>query len=213
MKQKLLAVLSALMLAGCSLVGERSGYEAPAYEVVERLGDTVEVRRYGPRLVADAAVPEAEAKGGANRAFRLLFAYISGENRAGDEVAMTVPVAMASGKGEAIAMTVPVEQAAPAARGTRMRFFFPARYTRETAPQPLDERVTIAEVPGETVMVLRYSGFNGPEKKARQAEELGRLIAGSRWQPAGPPVFLAYDPPWTLPLFRRHEVLRPVVPR
>ncbi len=213
MAQKLLAALSSLMLAGCSLVGERSGYEEPPYEVIERIGDDVEVRRYEPRLVADVTVPESEAEGGGSAAFRILFDYISGKNRAEDKVAMTVPVAVADA-GEEIAMTVPVEQGSAAeTQGTRMRFFFPARYTAETAPAPLDERITIAEVPGQTLMVLRYSGFNGEAKKARQTARLDRLIAGSGWAAAGPPAFMAYDPPWTLPPFRRHEVARPVVAR
>jgi hypothetical protein len=56
-------------------------YEEPHYDVIDRIEDRVEIRRYVPSLAAevDLAVP-----GGAGRseAFKLLFAYIAGANRA-----------------------------------------------------------------------------------------------------------------------------------
>lgn len=215
MLKRILLSLSPLLLAGCSLVGERSGYEEPPYAVVERVDEAVEVREYGPRLVADVAMPAVGGKDGGNSAFRVLFAYITGENQAKGMVAMTVPVEMSaqgetSRQGETISMTVPVEQAGDAAR---MRFFFPSAYTLETAPAPLNPRITISEVAGQTVIVRRYSGFNGDAAKERETAALDEALAKSAWVSAGPPVFLSYDPPWTLPPFRRHEVAREVVRR
>lgn len=209
MLKRILLSLSPLLLAGCSLVGERSGYEEPPYAVVERVDEAVEVREYGPRLVADVAMPAAGGKEGGNSTFRVLFAYITGENQAKGKVAMTVPVET-SGQGETISMTVPVEQAGDA---TRMRFFFPSAYTLETAPVPLNQRITISEVAGQTLIVRRYSGFNGHAAKGRETAALDEALAKSAWVSAGPPVFLSYDPPWTLPPFRRHEVAREVVRR
>ena len=48
------------LLAGCSVLGIRSGYEQPAYEVVEELEGGVEVRRYGTRLAAETTVEAAD---------------------------------------------------------------------------------------------------------------------------------------------------------
>ena len=196
MLKKALLLLSPLVLAGCSLVGDRSSYEEPPYQVVERMGGQVEVRRYGPRLVADVTMTAAESDQSGNSAFRVLFRYISGENKARGKVSMTVPV----------------EQGA-AGDAMRMRFFFPNSYTMATAPEPLDPRIAIAEVPGQTVMVRRYSGFNGQAAKAEETAALDAVLAKSAYAPVGPPVFLSYDPPWTLPPFRRHEVAREVVAR
>ena len=217
MLKRILLSLSPLLLAGCSLVGERSGYEEPTYAVVEQIDEELEVRQYGPRLVADVAMPAAGGKDGGNSAFRVLFAYITGENQAKGKVAMTVPVEMSAqgempGQGETISMTVPVEQAG-AGDATRMRFFFPSTYTLATAPVPLNQRITIFEVAGQTLIVRRYSGFNGDAAKGRETAALDEALAKSAWVSAGPPVFLSYDPPWTLPPFRRHEVAREVVRR
>ena len=41
------SLIGSALLAGCSVVGVRTGTEQPKYEVVERLNDGVEVRRYG----------------------------------------------------------------------------------------------------------------------------------------------------------------------
>ena len=77
----LVMALSSIVLAGCSVFGDRSSYEAPAYTVVETLGPDSEVRSYAPRLAAEATVESAEPGDARNDAFKLLFDYISGENR------------------------------------------------------------------------------------------------------------------------------------
>jgi len=73
------------------------------------------------------------------------------------------------------------------------------RYTRETLPQPNNPAVQIVEVPGETTAVLRFSNSRSAEAIAKQT----RAVAGTA-------VTLLYDPPWTLPFFRRNEVAVPV---
>jgi hypothetical protein len=85
-------------------------YEEPRYDVINRVGDRVEIRRYGSRLAAEVDLAVA-GEAGRSEAFKLLFAYIAGANRASvsgnDRIAMTVPVEV-SGK-ERLAMTAPVQ--------------------------------------------------------------------------------------------------------
>lgn len=214
MRRTLATLVTSLALTGCSVVGIRSGTEEPRFEVVARLEGGVEVRRYGPRLVAETVVPgqnDGEARGAA---FRVLAGYIFGGNRGGAEIAMTAPVEV---DGSRIAMTAPVETA-PAATaageaGLVMRFTMPAGYTRATLPEPEDPRVRIVEVPEETVAVLGFTGSTAAAAMAAQEERLGAVLAGSPWQATGPAVALFYDPPWTLPFRRRNEVAVPVVPK
>ena len=178
-------------------------YEEPHYDVIDRIGDRVEIRRYVPPLAAevDLAVP-----GGAGRseAFKLLFAYIAGANRASvsgnDRIAMTVPVE-ASGK-ERLAMTVPV-QTSETSGALKMRFFLPAKYSRENAPKPLNPRVRLVTTSDETIAILRFSG-SGNDFSGRQTELIASLV-GSRWKPSGEPCVLNYDAPFTLPFLRRNE--------
>jgi hypothetical protein len=88
----LLSAAGFVLLSGCSVVGVRSGYEQPAYTVVARVGENVEIRRYASRVAAEATVSASGPETGRSEAFRVLFDYISGANQGRSEVAMTTPV-------------------------------------------------------------------------------------------------------------------------
>jgi hypothetical protein len=178
-------------------------YEEPRYEVIARISDRVEIRRYGPRVAAEVEWP-AVGKAGRDQAFRMLFAYIAGANKSSASenarIGMTVPVEVRDK--ERIAMTAPV-QASEAIGAMRMQFFLPAKYTQDSAPTPLDGRVKLITVPGDTIATLRFSG-SGSDFAARQSELIA-ILTGSQWQPTGAPYALSYDAPFTLPFLRRNE--------
>ena len=54
---------------------------------------------------------------------------------------------------------------------------------------------------------LRY------QRLPRWQAALVDALDGTDWVAAGPPVGWFYDPPWTIPFFRRNEVAVPVAPR
>ncbi|ACF02611.1 SOUL heme-binding protein [Rhodopseudomonas palustris TIE-1] len=185
-------------------------YEEPAYSVLDRPSDIIEIRRYAPRVAAEV---DLERRGNADgQAFTLLFNYIAGANRGGsgasERVAMTVPVDVA--RPAKIAMTAPVETATQD-RMTRMRFFLPATFTAETAPKPSDERVQIVTVPEQTIATLRFSG-TGRDLRERE-QQLITALANTPWQPVGAPYGLFYDAPFTLPFVRRNEAAVEVAKR
>ncbi len=191
----------------CGVFGLRL-YEEPRYQVIDRIGAGVEIRRYAPRLAAEVDLPLAGQEG-RDRAFRVLFAYIAGDNRASAQpsrIAMTVPVQVINES--PIAMTVPVQTATKPDR-VRMRFFLPASYTLASAPTPTDSRVGLKQIADEIVAVLRFSG-SGRDVAQRQSELIASL-QGSRWQPAGKPYALFYDAPFTVPFLRRNEAAVAVV--
>ncbi len=208
---RLLALLSLVALTGCSVFGIRSEYNQPDYTVTERITDDFEVRRYSERLAAEASVAADATDDGRNAAFRLLFAYISGENTTSDKVAMTVPVEM-SDPAAAIEMTVPVETSTDQS-GTTMRFFLPGAYIRETAPAPTNERVKIVTTPAQTMAVLQFTGSTERSAVAEKTDDLLKRLETSSWRPVAAPVSYFYDPPWTLPFLRRNEVAVAVEPR
>lgn len=194
----------AVLLAGCSVFGVRSGYEQPPYEVVGTISDDVEIRRYGARTAAQVVLDGDDAQASDNGAFRILAGYIFGGNRGQQSIDMTSPVAVA--EGEEIAMTAPVETSQGAGGRYAMRFFLPAAYSVENAPAPDDPRVEIVEVPPTTVAAIRFTGLAGDETTAERRRDLLDSLDGSDWQAVGSPVSLFYDPPWTLPFLRRNEV-------
>lgn len=206
MKQISILFVCSLLIAGCSVFGNRSGYEQPGYKVVESLGESTEVRAYEPRVAAEARVENEDLDEGRDAAFRLLFDYITGSNRTDAKIAMTVPVESAD-TSEKIAMTAPVESSRTGDNRVYMRFFLPAKYDRETAPKPLDPRITIVDVPVQTVAVLRFSGVGGEDSVAAKKRELLHSLKSTAWRPLSDAVVYFYDPPWTLPFFRRNEVV------
>jgi hypothetical protein len=201
----LIAAIGVVATAACSVVGVRDTPE-PEYDVVERLGEDVEIRRYAPRVAAEARMG---AGGSRNAAFGLLFDYISGANRPAEKIAMTAPVATDEAEGAEIAMTAPVAE--DRRDGYAMRFFLPRRYdSAAAAPQPTDSRVRLVEAPEQIIATLRFSGSRGAEHVAERRAALLRALEGSGWRPAGPAESWFYDPPWTLPPARRNEIAIPV---
>ena len=163
--------------------------------MINRLGARVEIRRYGPRLAAEVDLAVA-GEAGRSEAFKLLFAYIAGANRASvsgnGKIAMTVPVEV-SGK-ERLAMTAPVHTSETNG-SLKMRFFLPAKFSRENAPKPLNPRVRLVATSNETIAILRFSG-SGHDFAERQTELMASLV-GLKWRLSGEPYTLNYDAPLT----------------
>ena len=199
----LTSLSTSFFASGCSTFGIRSGTEQPSYRIVDTLADNVDVRRYGPRLVAEVVVTGEEERA-RSAGFRKLAAFIFGDNRARQSISMTAPVSQAAS--ERIAMTAPVSQAEAGSGRWRVRFFVPSEYTRETLPEPNDPDIAISELPPETVAVLRFSGSRAPSAVHEATDELLAVIGDSQWQVSGQPTAFFYDPPWTLWFLRRNEV-------
>jgi len=68
-------------------------YQEPPYDIVDRLDPGLEIRRYAPRLAAEVELPVAGGSG-RDEAFRLLFAYIAGANRASASQAARIAITM-----------------------------------------------------------------------------------------------------------------------
>ncbi len=194
-----------------AVVGIRVGTEEPNY-TRRQLTDTVEIRRYGPRIAAETTVVDDENRA-RNVGFRRLAGYIFGGNRRDQTISMTAPVSQHSTRGgRQIAMTAPVVQATGGDSGWVIRFFMPANWTMETLPTPSDDQVRLVTVPPETVAVLRFSGDRSPKAVAARTDELLKVLQDKGVEPTGEAEAWFYDPPWTLPARRRNEIAIPVDP-
>ena len=199
-------IIIAIVLGSCSMVGIRSGYEQPSYEVVEKISDQLEIRYYGPRLAVETMVESDDYGSGKNAAFRLLFGYISGSNVIQKEINMTAPVESIR-VFEKIDMTAPVETVVDKPNMVRMRFFLPGSYNLNNVPEPIDSRVREVMVPEQYFAVLRFSAYAGEEVVADKYSKLLQLLENGAWEISGASSVYGYDPPWTLPFFRRNEVV------
>ena len=190
--------------------------EEPKYEVVFSEGD-MEVRRYAPMLIAEAEV-EGSMDEASNKGFRLIADYIFGNNQSSDseqrsKIAMTAPVTVEP-QPSRISMTAPVtvepqsaETDMQAARRWRIHFVMPSQYTLDTIPRPRNSAVKLREVPASHHAVHRYSGFNTLSRVQKKTEELLQWTAAKSLTITGNPQLSRYDPPWTLPMFRRNEIM------
>ena len=183
------------------------GIEEPAFKRIGQSG-RVELRDYSTYLVAETRVQADFAEAG-NLAFRPLFSYISGNNRRQEKIEMTAPVSQSTerGAGEKIDMTAPVTQLASSPGSYVIGFVMPARYTRESIPQPLDERVSIRQIPSRSMAVLTCTGTWSEARYAGHEKELTAEIAKAGWRARGAIEFARYDPPFMPWFLRRNEVM------
>ena len=180
--------------------------EEPAFKTVLKDGD-FEVRDYPALIVAEVTV-SGEQKEAANKGFRLLAGYIFGGNKRRQSIAMTAPVAQEKSS-EKIAMTAPVTQTKSAGTWT-VRFTMPSAYTLETLPEPNDPKVHLRRLPPERFAVLRFSGLARQSDVDAKSAELVATVKKRHLRAIGDVSLAQYNPPWTLWLLRRNEVMIPV---
>ena len=200
--------VASIITAVVSIFGVNMGTEQPRYDVLERIGDNVEIRQYGPRVAAETIVDTNKSDNARGDAFRLIAGYIFGANKTSEKVAMTSPVEISS-PGTEIAMTAPVE-VNKSGGGLVMRFFLPSKYSIGQLPEPSDPRVRLTQIPSATVAVLRFSGSTGDPAVSSRTAELISTLQSTKWKVAGPATAFFYNPPWTLPFLRTNEVVIPV---
>lgn len=179
-----------------------SRVEQPEYQVTSS-SDLIEVRAYGPTIVAEAEV-KGERKAAINEGFRLIAAYIFGSNNTKSKIEMTAPVQQQLQ--QKIAMTAPVTQQADG-DSWAVRFVMPKSWTMETLPTPNDPRVKLVPVPAKRMVAIRFSGTANDNLIEAKTAELRRYATEQKLVTIGDPVLAFYNPPWTLPFLRRNEVM------
>ncbi len=202
---KILTALLSITQTGCSVFGSRSE-ETPQYEVILKHNDK-ELRQYNSYIVAKTEV-QGEYREAQTAAFRILADYIFGNNQSRSKIAMTAPVEQAaSSASEKIAMTAPVEQS-KSERGWVMSFMMPSKYQAEDLPTPNDSRVRFEKIEPKLVAVIQYSGSRSEKANQEKAEELRQWITSLKgYEIVSSSRSAGYDPPWTLPSFRRNEMM------
>lgn len=200
------SILTSIIMAGCSVVGQ-SNVETAPYEVIESVQDkNIEIRQYDSLVLVSTPM----AGEGRNDAFRNLFQYITGANEGEADIAMTAPVLMDEKKenneGTEIPMTAPVFMD-ESNDGATMSFVLPKEYTLETAPQPTNDAITLSAVKNYKVAAIRFSGTLGEGNIAKHRKILEDWLAGSDYKATGDYITAGYNAPFTIPMFRRNEVL------
>jgi hypothetical protein len=177
-------------------------YEEPSYMMIEK-EDKFELRKYDAYLVAATEV-EGSFDDVGNEGFRRLFKYISGDNVSRQNVSMTVPVSQKT-VSEKISMTSPVNQKKTGDKW-EITFMLPSQYSIDMVPDPLDERITIKEIPSRLMAVMKYSGTWSRKRYLEHEGKLNDIIRARGLKALSEPVFARYNPPFTPWFLRRNEI-------
>jgi hypothetical protein len=110
-----------------------------------------EIRKY-PEIIL------ASVKGYNERAFGLLFDYISGNNKLQKKIKMTVPVI----NSEKIEMTAPV-----LSTDEYMAFIMPSKYNKNNIPTPNNENIIIVFEPEKKLAVIKFGGYTTEKKNKK----------------------------------------------
>jgi hypothetical protein len=158
-------------------------------------------------ILAEVKV-EGDLDEASSQGFRLIAAYIFGQNQVTEKISMTSPVAIEEQnvKSAKIAMTTPVNIEPNAGQWT-VSFVMPSTYTLNSLPKPLNPKVQLREIPAVKRAVIQFSGFYNAQKVADKTLELEQWMKTRNLEAASAPKFARYNPPWTLPFMRRNEVM------
>ena len=199
-------ILAAIALTALPMTSR--AIEEPAYEVLRQLAEsqpgTIEIRQYAAYVVAEVLVP-GPAESAGNQAFPILAGYIFGKNKGEKKFAMTAPVTQAAATPLRMEMTAPVTQAASAG-GFVVQFVLPRSVSLAAAPEPLDPRVRLREVPAAKIAAIRYSGLWSASNEEEHTSKLKAALTAANLPWTGEPVLSRYNAPLTPWFMRRNEI-------
>ena len=152
--------------------------------------DGLELRRYPAYVLLQVREPGDFMPAG-NRAFQPLVSYISGNNAAGQKIAMTAPVIQQT-DGEADHL---------------VSFVMPSDFSFESLPLPISSRLKIVEVAEHLAAALKFSGSWNEARFAAKGEELLAAVKLAGLETDGSVYWARFDPPFKPGFLRRNEAL------
>lgn len=166
-----------------------------------------EIREYAPRIIAQVKIngnfDEASSTG-----FRSLADFIFGNNSINNEskkISMTAPV-IAEPTSKQIPMTAPV-LAEEKNNQWFISFVMPKEYSLQTLPKPNNSEITLTNLPKEKFAVIIFSGLVRESSYDEKIILLNNFIKKKKLKTLGSVQIARYNPPWTLPFFRRNELM------
>ena len=157
--------------------------EEVKFDIVHE-NEIYEIRKYSDRLVVQAINIKDSGT------FRKLFNYISGENNSSKKIEMTTPVTQMKKNNVSF-----------------MQFYLPSEFNKKTTPIPTNSDVEIMLIKEGYFAVIRYSGRSSDKNFIKYTEILREKLLEDKILINGSAIKATYNPPWTLPLFRRNEVM------
>ena len=197
-----LSILIIIVLTGFSLGPIMSKVETPEFKILST-SNNIEIRAYKPMLIAEIDIRENK-KEAISLGFRSLADFIFGDNIRNDKIKMTAPGVQQSS--EKIKMTAPVVQQS-SSKGWKVSFVMPSSYTIHDIPKPLNNEIVIKEIPARKMAVIKFNGRNEEDNILKYEKKLLEFMELNSFVHDENPEYAFYNPPWTLPILRRNEVM------
>tara|TARA_B100001248_G_scaffold236141_1_gene199360 strand:+ start:313 stop:1017 length:705 start_codon:yes stop_codon:yes gene_type:complete len=205
MKKKIFVVtilLLSVLTFGAAMIGPiMSNVEVPAYKILKK-EQNIEIRQYPPLIIAEVKTAGSR-QASISDGFRILANFIFGNNEGEKQLSMNGPITQQ--EGIKIAMTAPVQQEKTDAEWATS-FIMPSKFSIDTIPNPINDRIKIIQIPSKRYAVITFSGRSTEENLSKQTNELEKYMNRSSYSKAGNAKYAFYNPPWTLPFLRRNEV-------
>jgi len=180
--------------------------EEPEFKLILEEAE-FQIREYDPKIIAQVEV-EGDFDEASSRGFKLLADYIFGNNLldgASKKISMTTPVEMTP-LAENLLMTSSVMDEQVNNKWS-INFVMPQEFSLDTLPKPNNSQVKIIEVHKEKYAVIVFSGLVRESSYAEKAELLSNYLEENGLKQQGAIKIARYNPPWTLPFFRRNELM------
>ena len=185
-----------------------SNVEHPQYVVTEK-HKAIELRDYSPRIIAQVSTSGTREEA-ISSGFRQLADYIFGNNITSEFISAEKQASQDQiSTNKKIAMTAPVEQSQVKDTWTNT-FTMPSEYTLETLPRPKNAAITLYSVPPQSFIAIQFSGTNSTHNIDIHENKLRSFCEQNNIEIKNDAIYAFYNPPWTLPILRRNEVMFPI---
>ena len=201
MKIKKLLILSLIFLSSFLM-----STEEPEFILIFK-NENFEIRQYSSKILAQVTVL-GDFDDATSNGFKVLADYIFGNNLSLDgntKIEMTAPVVLEP-ISEVIKMTAPI-----LAEGENKKwvvsFVMPKEYSLDTLPKPNNKDISISSIPPQKYAVVVFSGLVRESNYDEQINLLNYYVVNKNLVTVGKVQIARYNPPWTLPFFRRNELM------
>ena len=178
--KKLLGILVSVLFLSTNTT---MATEEIKFDIVDK-NEIYEIRKYSDRLVAQAINNKDSGT------FRKLFNYIAGANNSSKKIEMTTPVTQIKKNNVSF-----------------MQFYLPSKFNKKTTPIPTNSDVEIILMKEGYFAVIRYPGRSSDKNFIKYSTILREALLENKISINGFAIKASYNPPWTLPPFRRNEVM------
>lgn len=187
--KKFISFLALPFLASCSLIFG-GDYEQPKYKVLKEGESGIELRQYDEFIVAKTVV-EGDRDEAPNKAFKVLAGYIFGDNKQKTEMSMTAPVLLEKQTDQLWVMS----------------FMMPSKFKIDELPTPKDNKIFFEIFENKKLAAISFSGRWTQENFNENANKLLDFIKQENLNLNSREINAFYNSPFTLPWFRRNEIM------